>query len=691
MDGTLCDLAWPVARLGDALKELICRTDQAASSNGLPQAPKHGEQISEWIQDFARRAGCEAEPLATTLGELPNELAAAYPALIQLGEDAYLVVLSAKGKHLHVLTPVLTRKQVAIEDLCGILRKPAEASHRSSLEEMLSGSGISSGRSAKAMALLLNDQLSRTRFNACWVLRSEPGANPMRLLRQAGVIGNATGMVAAHTVQYVLWLASWAILASLSNTGRMDRGWLLGWALLLLTLVPCQVITTWLQGLFAIGLGGFLKRRLLCGAMKLLPEEMRHGGIGSFLGQALEAEAVETLALSGGIAGLLATVEIVLAMFVLGRFALVLAFWSLLTALAAWRFLRAFARWTDTRMAMTEDLVEAMVGHRTRVAQLQRSEWHEGEDQALHGYLAMSKSLDNTGAWLIAAIPRGWLLAGLFCLLPAIAARHGAGTGIGLTLGGVLLAYTALRKLTGSFADLAAAWVAFKRTEPLFQAAARQEKLGESLVAKSHRSRKVIEADRLSYRYRASGKAALQAGSLTVQHGDRILLGGPSGGGKTTFASLLSGMREPESGLLLSNGLDRATLGSSEWRKRIAAAPQFHENYILTETLAFNLMLGKRWPPTQADMEEAETVCRELGLGDLLDSMPSGLMQMVGEGGWQLSHGERSRVFIARALLQSADLVILDESFAALDPENTKIALEATIERAKTLMVIAHP
>ncbi len=428
MEGTLGDLAWPVGRLDDALRELICRTDQAEGANRLPQAPKYGEQISEWIQDFARRAGCEAEPLETTLGELPKELAAAYPALIQLGEDAYLAVLGAKGKHLHVLTPGLRRKQIPIANLCGVLHKSAEACYRSSFEEMLSGSGISGARSAKAMAILLNDQLLRTRFNACWVLRSEPGGNPVRLLRQAGVIGNAAGMIAAHTVQYILWLASWAILASLSNTGRMDRGWLLGWALLLLTLVPCQVITTWLQGLFAIGLGGFLKRRLLCGAMKLLPEEMRHGGIGSFLGQALEAEAVETLALSGGIAGLLATVEIVLAMFVLGRFALVLAFWSLLTALAAWRFLRAFARWTDTRMAMTEDLVEAMVGHRTRVAQLQRSEWHEGEDQALHGYLAVSKSLDNTGAWLIAAIPRGWLIAGLSCLLPAIAARHGAGT-----------------------------------------------------------------------------------------------------------------------------------------------------------------------------------------------------------------------------------------------------------------------
>jgi len=50
--------------------------------------------------------------------------------------------------------------------------------------------------------------------------------------------------------------------------------------------------------------------------------------------------------------------------------------------------------------------------------------------------------------------------------------------------------------------------------------------------------------------------------------------------------------------------------------------------------------------------------------------MPAGLLQMVGETGWQLSHGERSRLYIARALLEGADVVLLDESFAALDPEN---------------------
>ena len=80
----------------------------------------------------------------------------------------------------------------------------------------------------------------------------------------------------------------------------------------------------------------------------------------------------------------------------------------------------------------------------------------------------------------------------------------------------------------------------------------------------------------------------------------------------------------------------------------------------------------------------------ELGLGDLLGRMPAGMLQMVGETGWQLSHGERSRLYIARALLQDADLVVLDESFAALDPENLKRAVECVVKRARSLLVIAH-
>ena len=84
-------------------------------------------------------------------------------------------------------------------------------------------------------------------------------------------------------------------------------------------------------------------------------------------------------------------------------------------------------------------------------------------------------------------------------------------------------------------------------------------------------------------------------------------------------------------------------------------------------------------------------MCRELGLGRAARAHARRLQQMVGETGWQLSHGERSRLFIARALLQRADLVVLDESFAALDPENLRLALTCVLNRAPALLVIAHP
>ena len=71
--------------------------------------------------------------------------------------------------------------------------------------------------------------------------------------------------------------------------------------------------------------------------------------------------------------------------------------------------------------------------------------------------------------------------------------------------------------------------------------------------------------------------------------------------------------------------------------------------------------------------------------------MPAEMLQMVGESGWQLSHGERSRLYIARALLQDCDLVILDESLAALDPENLARAMRCARARARSLVVIAHP
>jgi ATP-binding cassette subfamily B protein len=84
-------------------------------------------------------------------------------------------------------------------------------------------------------------------------------------------------------------------------------------------------------------------------------------------------------------------------------------------------------------------------------------------------------------------------------------------------------------------------------------------------------------------------------------------------------------------------------------------------------------------------------VCRDLGLGDLLARMPAGLDQMVGESGWQLSEGERSRVFLGRALLSGSDLLVLDECLSALDPESLDSSYRALRRRASTVLMVAHP
>jgi len=160
------------------------------------------------------------------------------------------------------------------------------------------------------------------------------------------------------------------------------------------------------------------------------------------------------------------------------------------------------------------------------------------------------------------------------------------------------------------------------------QAAARPEASGSPVLALDTTSPHdtFIEASDITFRYRTMGEPVLYHCSLRIGPGDRILLEGPSGGGKSTFASILSGMLRPQSGLLLARGLDRQTLGGKAWRRSVAAAPQFHENHVLTGTFAFNLLMGREGWITQKDHAEAQAVCEELGLGPLLEKMPAGML-----------------------------------------------------------------
>ena len=644
--------------------------------------------------------GFEAQPAETTYADFERDFTRMGPAILHVPSknQPWFLAIAKGGRILTSLGLKLYPDPAAIRSaICADAEEPILRE----IQEMLDRAQIPPTKQARAREAILCERLSSKRIRGIWLVRLPPGANFWEQLRHARIPGRLAVLASAHAIQYVLWILAWYIIGSHvvgSNVlrGGTDRAWLIPWALLLLTLVPLRVLITRLQGSIAIGAGALLKQRLFFGSLRLDPDSLRHQGAGQLLGRVLESEAVEALALSGGFLALVALIEIIAAIFVLAAGAggllqsALLFLWLLFAAWTAWSYFERNRRWTDVRLAMTHDLVESMAGHRTRLAQLAPDRWHAGEDEALEEYLQSSRGLDRSTGRLIALVPRGWLVVGLLGLAPAFVQGTASTARIAIAVGGMLLAYRAWRRLTAGAWQLAGAAVAWQRTAVLFQAATRQELSGSLDISAGEASPLVVDARDIVYRYGDRTAPVLQGASVQIAMGDQVVLEGPSGGGKSTLVSLLTGVREPISGRVLVHGLDRATLGAAEWRRRLAAAPQFHENHVLAETFAFNLFLGHPAVLTPHDFEEAEAICRELGLGDLLARMPAGMLQMVGETGWQLSHGERSRLYIARALLQNAELVVLDESFAALDPENLKRAVECTVKRARSLLVIAH-
>ena len=579
------------------------------------------------------------------------------------------------------------------------LRSIIGIDERRAVDDLLEAAAVAPGRRKAVSRALLDEQLADVPVTDAWRVIAEPGGEFGRLLRGVGVVREAAALVALHAAQFSLWLVSWALVGRGALDGRTDWGWLTAWVLLLATIVPIQIWTTWAQGALALSVGRLLKQRLLVGALRLDAEKVRHQGAGELLGRVLESDAVESLAIGGGLQAGLAIVELLLSAAVLwlgatgGIHVVLLTALSTTTGLAAAAYHRQRIGWSMARLGMTNQLVERVAGHRTRLAQEHPKRWHEEEDRSLEDYTARSSALDKWIPTLLVAIPRGWLALGVGVLAPSFVDGAPA-TSLAISLGGVLLAGLALRRFADGLSQLSGAAIAWREASPLFHAAAERplmQAVSDEARSRTGAAGAVLEVRDLAFQYPSGTAPVLMGCSLNARAGDRLLLEGRSGGGKSTFASVVAGLRTPTAGLVLIDGLDRRTLGAHAWRQRVVAAPQFHENHVFCETFAFNLLMGRRWPPTDADLDEAERIARELGLGDLLDRMPAGLMQLVGEGGWQLSHGERGRLFMARALLQGGDVMILDETFAALDPETLRQTLECVLRRAPTLLVIAHP
>jgi ATP-binding cassette subfamily B protein/ATP-binding cassette subfamily C protein len=173
---------------------------------------------------------------------------------------------------------------------------------------------------------------------------------------------------------------------------------------------------------------------------------------------------------------------------------------------------------------------------------------------------------------------------------------------------------------------------------------------------------------------------------LVAPAGGVTALVGPSGSGKTTVFSLLQRFYEPDSGRVLLDGTDIATLSRAEVRRRIAYVEQ--DTPMLAGTLRENLLYAA---PDAAENEVAR-VLRDTLLDSLVARLPEGLDTQVGARGLALSGGERQRLAIARALLRRPQVLLLDEATAHLDGLS-ETALRHTVERAAehcTVLLIAH-
>jgi ATP-binding cassette subfamily B protein len=161
---------------------------------------------------------------------------------------------------------------------------------------------------------------------------------------------------------------------------------------------------------------------------------------------------------------------------------------------------------------------------------------------------------------------------------------------------------------------------------------------------------------------------------------------GPSGAGKTTISALVPRLYDVTAGSIEVGGVDIRELTMKSLRENIGVVMQ--DAHLFHDTIGENLRYAKP-DATQAEMQSA---CEAAQIWSLVSSLPNGFDTMVGERGHRLSGGEKQRLAIARLLLKSPQVVILDEATAHLDSENEALvhaALSAAL-KGRTSLVIAH-
>jgi len=698
---------WPARQLDAALVALTGKLPGAAATARTPtpdETLEAGEARTEEIERYADAAGLDLEAVSYSFADIDAFLSSAAPAVVLLNEqNEFAVILGVRGRRVRVLTPELEVCSISRADIERPLRDKALAEHEEEVTATLTALSDVAGLKSAARRRFEDELLAGERTFGGWIVRPSAETGFSAQFSLLGGFSKLAGIGIAYLLQYVAWIASWWVIGKSLLGGRVDTGTLLLWCLLLFSVVAIRGYVVFAQSRIATLASIVVKKQLLSGILRADPGRLRTEGPGRHFARVMESESLEALALGGLFLCLTSIIELLVASWILplgiaGVWHLLLFFLVMLALLGlAYVYYRAALSRNLKTMRLTNELVEKMEGHFTRQVQLAKERWHTEEDSALADYKLRCDRL-NRFAVLLDAAPRVWVLIGIAGLLPSVMAGTERPELLVVSIGAILLIAQSIATFVAGLTSLVDARLAWSEVAELLirrsderSAPSLPAPVDTSANAADRNTGAYLDVRNVSYRVPGRDRNLLSNVSLSIGRGDRLQIRGPSGAGKSTLASIIAGMRPANSGVVSIAGLDLYSLGHWNWTRRVVAVPQFHENYVFRGSFAFNLLMGKRWPASDADLYRAVAVCEGLGLSGLLSRMPNGIWEEVGESGWQLSHGERSRLFVARALLQKPEVLILDESLGSLDPVAARQTVEFVSGQVSTLLIIAHP
>lgn len=195
-----------------------------------------------------------------------------------------------------------------------------------------------------------------------------------------------------------------------------------------------------------------------------------------------------------------------------------------------------------------------------------------------------------------------------------------------------------------------------------------------------------ITFENVSFRYEDAGRDALHQINLAIKEGEHVAFVGPSGGGKTTLASLVARFFDTTEGCILIGNKDVKEISSRQLMDMVSFV--FQDSKLLKTSILENVRMGKK----EATREEVMQALKEAQCEDIIAKLPDGIDTVIGSSGTYVSGGEAQRFSIARAMLKNAPILILDEATAFADPDNEAKVQEAfsRLSKGKTVIMIAH-